>query len=218
MRLIERIWPGCEDCSSDYHQEFEAEIIRYHMSDFSSRTPVSVKFCPSCGAPLTADAVDMVMKRLKTLTVSRAVYEQTAWERDIAMEQLAAHGIGFGEECEAAGREGTNCTPAELSEEIGQKKAVAHEAEVYGERMLGFLHSFKTELEKQFGPMESEWDARSRTVGWASALKAASEKHLPEIWALWDALDWWASDLLDNWITDCAVYKGLCKRGDAENW
>lgn len=34
--------------------------------------------------------------------VSRAVYEQTAWERDIAMEQLAAHGIGFGEECEAA--------------------------------------------------------------------------------------------------------------------
>ena len=41
--------------------------------------------------------------------VSRAVYEQTAWERDIAMEQLAAHGIGFGEECEA---KGTNCTPA----------------------------------------------------------------------------------------------------------
>ena len=42
--------------------------------------------------------------------VSRAVYEQTAWERDIAMEQLAAHGIGFGEECETADREGTNCT------------------------------------------------------------------------------------------------------------
>ena len=41
--------------------------------------------------------------------VSRAVYEQTAWERDIAMEQLAAHGIGFVEECEA---KGTNCTPA----------------------------------------------------------------------------------------------------------
>ena len=152
--------------------------------------------------------------------VSRAVYEQTAWERDIAMEQLAAHGIGFGEEFEAADRKGTNCTPAELSEEIGQKKAVAHEAEVYGERMLGFLRSFKTELEKQFGPMESDWDARSSTVGWASALKAASEKHMPEIWALWDALDWWASDLLDSWITDCAVYMGFYKRMreiDAQN-
>ena len=189
MRLIERIWPGCEDCSSDYHQEFEAEIIRYHMSDFSSRTPVSVKFCPSCGAPLTADAVDMVMKRLKALTVSRAVYEQTAWERDIAIEQLAAHGIGFGEECEA---KGTNCTPAERSEEIGQKP-IADKTEVYGEKMPGFLNDFKTELENRFGPMEkeAEWIWISGTGGWASALKVASEKHLPEIWALWDALDWW---------------------------
>ena len=176
-----------------------------------------LKPCPICGALLMQSDMNMAMKRLKTLTVSRAVYEQTAWERDIAMEQLAAHGIGFGEECEAADKKGTNCTPAELSEEIGQKKAVAHEEEVYGERMLGFLHSFKTELEKQFGPMESDWDARSRTVGWASALKAASEKHLPEIWALWDALDWWASDLLDSWIIDCAVYMGLCKREESGN-
>lgn len=68
-----------------------------------------LKPCPICGALLMQSDMNMAMKRLKTLTVSRAVYEQTAWERDIAMEQLAAHGIGFGEECEA---KGTNCTPA----------------------------------------------------------------------------------------------------------
>lgn len=164
-------------------------------------------------------------------TVDRlAAYEDTGLEPDDikrvfnedAVLNLAGQALGVTpdhlHELAQADREGTNCTPAERSEEIGQKKAVAHEAEVYGERMLGFLHSFKTELEKQFGPMESDWDARSRTGGWASALKAASEKHLPEIWALWDALDWWASDLLDSWITDCAVYMGLCKRGDTENW
>lgn len=159
-----------------------------------------------------------------------AAYEDTGLEPDDikrvfnedAVLNLAGQALGVTpdrlRELAHADREGTNCTPDELIEEIGQKKAVAHEAEVYGERMLGFLHSFKTELEKQFGPMESDWDARSRTVGWASALKAASEKHMPEIWALWEALDWWASDLLDSWITDCAVYMGLCKRGDAENW
>lgn len=43
--------------------------------------------------------------------VSRAVYEQTAWERDIAMEQLAAHGIGFGEECEARHLQDGNTAP-----------------------------------------------------------------------------------------------------------
>ena len=138
-----------------------------------------------------------------------------------AVLKLAGQALGITldrlRELVQADRKGTNCTPAERSEEIGQKKAVAHAAEAYGERMLGFLHSFKTELEKQFGPMESDWDARSRTVGWASSLKAASEKHLPEIWALWDALDWWASDLLDSWITDCAVYMGFCKGEESEN-
>ena len=146
--------------------------------------------------------------------------QRKIWERLKAIEDILGNEYDLDRlrKLAQADKKGTNCTPAELSEEIGQKKAVAHEAEVYGERMLGFLHSFKTELEKQFGPMESDWDARSRTAGWASALKAASEKHLPEIWALWDALDWWASDLLDSWITDCAVYMGLCKRGDTENW
>ena len=115
-----------------------------------------------------------------------------------------------------ADKKGTNCTPAEPSEKTGQK-LIADKTEVYGEKMPGFLNDFKTELEKQFGPMESDWDARSRTVGWVSALKAASEKHLPEIWALWEALDWWATDLLDSWITDCAVYMGFCKGEEDRN-
>lgn len=179
--------------------------------------------------PVGEDTIDEFIDCVKELAARLAAYEDTGLEPDDikrvfnedAVLNLAGQALGITpdrlRELAQADREGTNCTPAELSEEIGQKKAVAHEEEVYGERMLGFLHSFKTELEKQFGPMESDWDARSRTVGWASALKAASEKHLPEIWALWDALDWWASDLLDSWIIDCAVYMGLCKREESGN-
>lgn len=32
---------------------------------------------------------------------------------------------------------------------------------------------------------------------------------MPEVFTLWDKLDWWASDLLDNWLIDCAKYIGL---------
>ena len=179
--------------------------------------------------PVGEDTIDEFIDCVKELAARLAAYEDTGLEPDDikrvfnedAVLNLAGQALGITPDrlrkLAQADKKGTNCTPAELSEEIGQKKAVAHEAEVDGERMLGFLRSFKTELEKQFGPMESDWDARSRTVGWVSALKAASEKHLPEIWALWDALDWWASDLLDSWITDCAVYMGFCKGEEDRN-
>lgn len=76
-----------------------------------------------------------------------------------------------------------------------------------------FLQSFKAKLQEAFGEMENveAWIYASGTSGWADALKAASEKHMPEVWTLWDQLDWWASDLFDSWLIDCAQYLGFCR-------
>lgn len=86
------------------------------------------------------------------------------------------------------------------------------------EPFLAFLRLFKHELENKFGDMETEgkWYDLSGTGGWAKALKTASEAKMPEIWALWDKLDWWASDLLDCWLVDCAKYMDLCKEEDMD--
>lgn len=76
---------------------------------------------------------------------------------------------------------------------------------------LRFLRDFQKELENRFEGVDS-WDVWvdiSGSGGWASALKVASESYMPEIWTLWDKLDWWASDLLDGWLIDCANYIGL---------
>ena len=81
-----------------------------------------------------------------------------------------------------------------------------------GNQFLQFLESFKKILSEKFGEVESEdaWLHASGTCGWASALKAASESYMPEIWDMWDKLNWWASDLLDSWLIDCAKYMDLC--------
>ena len=63
---------------------------------------------------------------------------------------------------------------------------------------------------------EGKWYDLSGTSGWAKALKTASEAKMPEIWSLWDKLDWWASDLLDCWLVDCAKYMDLCKEEDMD--
>lgn len=86
------------------------------------------------------------------------------------------------------------------------------------EPFLEFMRLFKHELENKFGDMETEgkWYDLSGTGGWAKALKTASEAKMPEIWALWDKLDWWASDLLDCWLVDCAKYMDLCKEEDMD--
>ncbi len=83
---------------------------------------------------------------------------------------------------------------------------------------LAFLKLFKDELEKTFGEMgtEEQWFYVSGTGGWAKALKTASEAVMPEIWTLWDKLDWWAADLLDCWLVDCAKYMDLCKEEDMD--
>lgn len=83
---------------------------------------------------------------------------------------------------------------------------------------LAFLKFFKDELEKTFGEMgfEDQWLDVSGTGGWANALKATSKLYMPEIWALWNRLDWWASDLLDGWLIDCAKYMDLYKEEDTD--
>lgn len=86
------------------------------------------------------------------------------------------------------------------------------------EPFLEFMRLFKHELENKFGDMETEgkWYDLSGTGGWAKALKTASEAKMPEIWALWDKLDWWASDLLNCWLVDCAKYMDLCKEANMD--
>lgn len=81
------------------------------------------------------------------------------------------------------------------------------------EPFLEFMRLFKHELENTFGDVEDEekWCILGGTIGWTKALKTASETKMPEIWALWNKLDWWASDLLDCWLVDCAKDMDLCK-------
>ena len=191
------------------------------MEKLTGKLRYVLEDCIGCISPIQQEVINKSVDRL-------AAYEDTGLEPDDiklvfnedAVLNLAGQALGITPDrlrkLAQADKKGTNCTPAEPSEKTGQK-LIADKTEVYGEKMPGFLNDFKTELEKQFGPMESDWDARSRTVGWVSALKAASEKHLPEIWALWEALDWWATDLLDSWITDCAVYMGFCKGEEDRN-
>ena len=96
-----------------------------------------------------------------------------------------------------------------LMEEANVDKQTSESQEPF----LEFMRLFKHELENTFGDMEAEekWCILGGTMGWTKALKTASETKMPEIWSLWNKLDWWASDLLDCWLVDCAKYMDLCK-------
>lgn len=78
--------------------------------------------------------------------------------------------------------------------------------------------SFKNNLEEKFNVSMDDWDSwvnLSGTYGWSDSLKVASNEHMPEIFDIWDKLDWWSSDLFDGWLIDCAEYLDLCrKKGD----
>ena len=104
--------------------------------------------------------------------------------------------------------------PRKHKEEANMDKQTSESQEPF----FAFLRLFKRELENTFGDVETEgkWYDLSGTSGWAKALKTASEAKMPEIWALWDKLDWWASDLLDCWLVDCAKYMDLCKEEDMD--
>lgn len=81
---------------------------------------------------------------------------------------------------------------------------------------LRFLRRFKEELARTFEePMETEraWKNVMGTCGWYNALLIASSAEMPEIGALYNKLDWWASDKLDAWIIECAVWDWIIEQG-----
>ena len=55
---VEKVWRGCEKCNS------AGEYSRY--AENLTKTLLA-KYCPHCGRPLTAEAVDMMMERLEDL-------------------------------------------------------------------------------------------------------------------------------------------------------
>jgi hypothetical protein len=99
-------------------------------------------------------------------------------------------------------------------EEANMEKPTSEPQEPFS----AFLYLFKRELENTFGDVETDekWYDLSDTSGWVDALETASKVYIPELWSLWDKLDWWASDLLDCWLVDCAKYMDLCKEEDMD--
>lgn len=55
---VEKVWRGCEKCNG------AGEYSRY--AENLTKTLLA-KYCPHCGRPLTAEAVDMMMERLEDL-------------------------------------------------------------------------------------------------------------------------------------------------------
>lgn len=74
------------------------------------------------------------------------------------------------------------------------------------DKFLVFLKDFQRELGKRFTDIETrdKWIDISSTAAWKDALIVSSRRYMPEVFALWDKLEWWASDLLDGWLIDCA--------------
>lgn len=100
--------------------------------------------------------------------------------------------------------------PIEAARLIGYE-VVEDEEKPTEDIFLRFLRDFQKELGNRFEGVDS-WDVWvniSGTAAWKDALIVSSQKHMPEVFTLWDKLDWWASDLLDNWLIDCAKYIGL---------
>ena len=90
-------------------------------------------------------------------------------------------------------------------------EVVEEEEKTTEDRFLRFLRDFRKELGNRFMGVDSwdVWANVSGTAAWKDALIVSSQKNMPEVFALWDKLDWWASDLLDSWLIDCAKYIGL---------
>lgn len=147
--------------------------------------------------------------------------ERTANMDDNAVEGMCcdcAHGgpccsWDENEDCQHRKEDGTCWVPYTMKETNMDKPT----SEPQGP-FSAFLYLFKRELENTFGDVETDekWYDLSDTSGWVDALETASKVYIPELWALWDKLDWWASDLLDCWLVDCAKYMDLCKEEDMD--
>ena len=65
---VEKVFPGCPYCKEDfegYVQKFGAYSIQDGDLTTGHCKPQKIKFCPHCGRPMTDEAVQMVMERLK---------------------------------------------------------------------------------------------------------------------------------------------------------
>ena len=60
---VERVRGEWINTNKEVEQMCKCSKCGYPISYFWSRTP----FCPNCGAPMTDEAVDMVLKRLEAL-------------------------------------------------------------------------------------------------------------------------------------------------------
>ena len=65
---VERMFPGCPYCKSDsegYVKKFGAYSIQNGELTTGHCKPQKIRFCPACGAPMTDEAVDILLKRLE---------------------------------------------------------------------------------------------------------------------------------------------------------
>ena len=56
---VEKVWPGCEYCSGDC-PPLDWQFGLDHILP-------NYKYCPMCGAPMTDEAVQMVIERAEVL-------------------------------------------------------------------------------------------------------------------------------------------------------
>ena len=59
---VEKVWRGEWERITDPYGKLEGFLCKCGTQTYSAS-----KFCPSCGAPMTDEAVDMVMERLEAL-------------------------------------------------------------------------------------------------------------------------------------------------------
>ena len=56
---VEKVWRGCEKCNgAEEYSRYAENLTKILLA----------KYCPHCGRPLTDEAVEMVMERLRVLT------------------------------------------------------------------------------------------------------------------------------------------------------
>ena len=58
---IEKVWGGCKHCGEEWG------TCNPITNRFTMPPPGGIRFCPMCGAPMTDEAVEMVMERLEAL-------------------------------------------------------------------------------------------------------------------------------------------------------
>ena len=58
---VEKMWRGCKHCGEEWG------TCNPITNRFTMPPPGGIRFCPMCGAPLTDEAVQMVMERLEQI-------------------------------------------------------------------------------------------------------------------------------------------------------